>query len=507
MIHFPRLFAAGVALVCCATSLAAAAARPNFIIINIDDLGYADIGPFGSNNRTPHLDRMAREGRRLTSHYAAPVCTPSRAALMTGSYPKRAMPTPGVLFPASAVGLHPNERTVAEVLKDAGYATACIGKWHLGDQPEFLPTRQGFDYYLGIPYSNDMGPAADGSKSNLGDPLPAPKQGGAKQGTAKKAAAAEDDGTGFKGMTQPPLPLLENEKVVDRINAPEQATITGRYAERAARWVREQRSGPFFLYLSPSAVHFPLYPSPQFRGKSPNGLRGDWVQEIDALVGRVLDTVRELKLEQNTLVIFTSDNGGPLNHGAKNQPLRGGKASTLEGGVRVSTIAWWPGRVPAGTSTDAITSMMDVLPTFAALAGARPPTDRKLDGVDVSSILLGSPVQPPRDQFYYFRGFTLEAVRSGPWKLQLGNAALYHLGNDIGEATNVAAQHPEIVQRLRALADATKDDLGLTGAGPGCRPLGRVEHPQPLIAADGTVRAGFAGAQKNFPAAAPGSAR
>ena len=311
--------------------------RPNFIFINIDDLGYADIGPFGSTlNRTPHLDRMAREGRKLTCFYAAPVCSPSRASLMTGCYPKRALPIPHVLFPGNDVGLAPAEVTLAEVLKQQGYATAIIGKWHLGDQPEFLPTRQGFDYYYGLPYSNDMGPAKDGVKSNLGDPLPQ-----------------------TKGQGQPPLPLLRNETVLQRVLAEDQTTLVTRYTEEALKFLRQPRDRPFFLYLPHTAVHFPLYPGKAFQGKSKNGLYGDWVEEVDWSVGQVLDTVRELGLAEKTLVIFTSDNGGTKR--GLNTPWRGHKGTTWEGGMRVPTIAWWPGRIPAGTSTDAVAGMMDIL--------------------------------------------------------------------------------------------------------------------------------------------------
>lgn len=490
----------------------AEAVKPNFIIINVDDLGYADIGPFGSNNRTPHLDRMAAEGRLLTSHYAAPVCSPSRSALMTGCYPKRVLPIPHVLFPAAAVGLHPEEVTIADALKTAGYATACIGKWHLGDQPDFLPTRQGFDYYFGIPYSNDMGPAADGSKSNPGKPLP---------NAADAAAEAQTDETGLRGFAQTPLPLVENETVVGRVRVDEQFAVTRLYTERAIRFIRQHKDGPFLLYLPHTAVHFPLYPSTPFKDKSPNGLLGDWAEEVDWSVGQLLDTVRELDLAANTLVLFTSDNGGALPHGSNNHPLRGGKGSTFEGGIRVCTIAWWPGKIPAGTRTDAITSMMDVLPTLAHLAGAELSDGRKRDGVNQWPVLAGTVQdQPPRDLFYYFRGFKLEAVRSGPWKLHLALAdgpagqkagkkseqkkspprpQLFHLGDDLGETRDVAGEHPEVVQRLQALAQAVDSDLGQDGLGPGCRPLGRVANPLPVIDHDGTVRPDMAGDVKAFP--------
>ncbi|MCE9603702.1 MAG: sulfatase [Planctomycetia bacterium] len=466
---------------------------PNFIIINIDDLGYADIGPFGGKVPTPHLDRMAREGLKLTSHYAAPVCSPSRASLMTGCYPKRVLPTPHVLFPVAAVGLNPDEVTIAEVLKSAGYDTACIGKWHLGDQPEFLPTRQGFDSYFGIPYSNDMGLAAEGSKSNLGAPLPK-EQPNAKTNAAKNTTVDE---TGLRGDAQPPLPLLENEKVFARVRAAEQATFTGRYTERAVKFIGEHRDRPFFLYLPHGAIHFPFYPAPEFVGRSKteqskSTLHGDWIMEIDASVGRVLDAVREAGLEENTLVVFTSDNGGP--QASSNVPLRGSKGSTLEGGMRVCTIAWWPKRIAPGTSSAAITSMMDLLPTFAALAGTKPAAERKIDGVDIRSVLLGpaeAGAKSGRDVFHYFRGLTLEAVRRGPWKLHLAKQELYHLGDDIGEAKNVASAQPEIVKQLSELAAAMDADLGATGLGPGVRPLGRVTNPLPLIDHDGKIRSGF----------------
>jgi arylsulfatase A len=488
-----RLSPLSLVVALAAAAHAAAPARPNFIVINIDDLGYREIGAWGSPNRTPNLDRMVAEGRKLLSHYAAPVCSPSRAALMTGSYPKRALPIPHVLFPGAAVGLHPDEHTIADVLKAAGYATACVGKWHLGDQRPFLPLQQGFESYFGLPYSNDMGPAAEGVKSNFGAALPAPK----KAANPKQPAATDDD-TGIRGG-QPPLPLLEGNTVIARIRAVDQLELIKRYTERAVSFIREKRDRPFFLYFAHSAVHFPLYPRAEFRGQSPGGLLGDWVQEVDWSVGEVLNALRQSKLAANTLVLFVSDNGGPVNQGANNFPLRGSKGTTLEGGIRVPGIAWWPGRVPAGTTTEAITAMMDVLPTLAQLAGAPLPAGRKLDGVDVWPVLSGQPATPPRDTFHYYRGFILDAVRQGPWKLHLAKGELYHLGNDIGEATNVAAANPEVVRRLTALADATQGDLGRDGIGPGCRPLGRVAEPRPLIAADGTIRADAVGPARNLP--------
>ena len=457
--------------------------KPNFIFINIDDLGYADVGPFGSTlNRTPRLDRMAAEGRKLTSFYAAPVCSPSRAALMTGCYPKRGLPIPHVLFPGNAVGLDQREVTVAELLKDAGYVTGIIGKWHLGDQPEFMPGRHGFDYYFGLPYSNDMGPAADGVKSNLGAPIP--KRRG-------------------RGKGQPPLPWLRNDTVIKRVLADDQTTLVKRYTDEAVSFISKNQKKTFYLYLPHSAVHFPIYPGKAFQGKSKNGIYGDWVEELDWSVGQVLDTVRELGLENKTMVIFTSDNGGTRR--GLNTPLRGHKGSTWEGGMRVPTIAWWPGKIPAGTSTDAVTGMIDILPTLVRLAGAKVPTDRKIDGGDIWPLLRGQPgAKSPHDVFYYYRGLRLEGVRSGRWKLRFAKRRgedrtrieLYNLETDIGESTNLADANLQVVGRLQAIAAGMKDDLGLEGIGPGCRPLGKVADAKPIIDHEGNVRAEFGGSFK-----------
>ena len=455
--------------------------RPNFVFINIDDMGYADIGPFGSKlNRTPNLDRMAREGRKLTSFYAAPVCSPSRAALMTGCYPKRALAIPHVLFPADDVGLSPQEITVAEVLKAEGYATAIIGKWHLGDQPEFLPGKQGFDLHFGLPYSNDMGPAADGVKSDLGQPLPE-----------------------TKGAGQPPLPLLRNGLVVKRVLPDDQQSLVELYTNEATAFIAAHKAEPFFLYLPHNAVHFPIYPGKKWAGRSPHGIYSDWVEEIDWSVGQVLDALREQGLAERTLVMFTSDNGGTPR--AVNAPLRGNKGSTWEGGLRVPMIAWWPGKIPAGTETGAITGMFDILPTFAALAGGKVPTDRKIDGVNIWPQLAGAAdASPAHETFYYYRGLRLEAVRHGDWKLQIappnnpgaGNAQtfkakLYNLRADVGEATDVAATNPEVVTELQSLVAAMAGDLGLDGRAPGSRALGKVASAKPILGSDGQPREDF----------------
>ena len=471
------------------------ASSPNIILINVDDLGYADISPFGGMTSTPNLDRMAREGMKLASHYAAPVCSPSRAAMLTGCYPKRVLPIPGVLFPAAAVGLNPAEQTIAEVLKQKGYATACIGKWHLGDQPEFLPTAQGFDHYYGIPYSNDMGKGSEGSKSSAGSALPKER---AQNENAKKEQL--DDGIGLRGNAQPPLPLVDDFDVVERVKVAEQHTFTRRYTERAVKYIREHQQKPFFLYLPHNAVHFPHYPHQDFIGKSGISLQKDWAIEVDDSTGQILNALRELKLEKKTLVVFTSDNGGPLNQGSDNRPLRGSKGSTLEGGIRVCTIAWWPGKVPAGSETKAITAHMDWLPTFAAMCSAAAPADRKIDGKDISPILFGADGALGHDVFFYYGGLRLEAVRRGPWKLHLAKGELYNLDTDIGEAASVAKDHPELVARLKKDADEMLADLGDKHIdAPGVRPLGRVSHPLPLISTEGVVRPGYNKLYKTLP--------
>jgi len=452
----------------CIPFAAFAVDKPNLVIINMDDMGYADIAPFGSKiNRTPNLDKLAAEGRKLTCFYAAPVCSPSRAALMTGCYPKRCLPIVHVLFPEWGTGLNPSEITIAELLKQQGYTTACIGKWHLGDQPEFLPTRQGFDRYFGLPYSNDMGPGEDGVKSNFGDKLPE-----------------------AKGKGQPPLPLMRQETVVKRVLAEDQTQLVEMYTKEAIQFMRDNKEKPFFLYLAHSAVHFPIYPGKAFQKKNAHGYYSDWVEESDWSVGQVMDAIRELGLGEKTFVFFTSDNGGTQR--AKNTPLKGFKDSTWEGGMRVPAIAWWPGKIPAGTSCGEVCGMMDIMPTFVKIAGGEAPKDRTIDGADIWPLISGAEgAKTPHDTFYYYRGFKLEAVRSGPWKLHLAKTELYNLDSDIGEAANVAAANEDVVAKIKVLAEKMKDDLGLDGIGPGCRPLGKVDNPKPLIGYDGKVREGL----------------
>ncbi len=442
------------------STVATAADKPNFILIFVDDLGYADIGPFGSQlHRTPHLDRMAAEGRKLTSFYVtAPVCTPSRASLMTGSYPRRvgldeSEKGQWVLFPGNQEGLNPDEITLAETLKGAGYSTACVGKWHLGDQPAFLPTRHGFDSYFGIPFSNDMG--HDSRK---------------------------------QPYRYPPLPLLRREEVIEE--EPDQRLITKRYTEEALRFIEDNKDGPFFLYLAHTMPHWPQYSSEQFAGKSKNGAWGDAVEEIDWSTGQLLAKLVQLGIDDNTMVVFTSDNGGATRHGASNAPLRGGKGTTWEGGHRVCFVARWPGRVPAGTAIDELAISVDLLPTFAALAGAELPPDRVIDGKDVRSLLLDEdPAPTPHLAYYYYFMTHLNGVRSGRWKLHVARLGgrypdyepnpvleLYDLHADIGESRNVAEQYPQVVERLKALAEAARVDLGDgKRAGQNVRPPGMVK--------------------------------
>ncbi len=419
---------------------------PNFIIIFIDDLGYADIGPFGSQlNRTPNLDRMAAEGMVLTDFYVpASVCTPSRAALLTGCYPQRIdMSTnerPGtanniVFFPGEPKGLNPTEITIAEMLKEKGYATACIGKWHLGDQKAWLPRTYGFDQYFGIPYSNDMG-------------------------------------VWNANRNYPPLPLLRNEEVIEE--EPDQGLLTKRYTEETLAFMEENKEHPFFLFLPHSMVHRPRYASPAFAGKSNNGLYGDIVEEIDWSVGQILQKLKELDLDENSLVLFFSDNGGTASrdtYQVSNAPLRGRKGTLFEGGFRVCSLAWSPGLIPPQSVCRELTTSMDLLPTFARLSGAKAPTDRIIDGKDITPLLRGeSETKTPHRAFFYRRGKDLYAVRSGPWKLfvktyKWGNATvpagtLYNLREDIGEANDVSAYHPDKVTHLQALAQASRLDLG-----------------------------------------------
>jgi arylsulfatase A len=420
---------------CCLISLSLAAAeatpttRPNIVLIFIDDMGYADIGPFGNKEvRTPHLDKFATEGMKFTSFYATPVCSMSRACLMTGCYNTR-VSIPGVLFPRDTIGLHSDEITLAEIVKQKGYATCAIGKWHLGHYPEFMPTRQGFDHYFGLPYSNDM-------------------QAGRKE--------------------MPPLPLYNDEKVIE--TQPDQSQLTRRYTEQAVKFIRDHKEAPFFIYLPHTMIHGPLAASEAFKGKSKMGLIGDAIEEIDWSVGQIMTTLQDLKLDDNTLVIFTSDNGPAGGRAAP--PFRGSKGSNFEGGVREPCIMRWPGKIPAGTTCNQIAGNIDILPTFAKLTGVEPAKDRVIDGRDITPLMFNSNAGPVRDTHLYIGGNQAAAIRQGDWKLFLkGDGAnkkakkaaetetkppkggpvpsLYNLATDPGETQDVAAANPEIVARLK----------------------------------------------------------
>lgn len=430
---------------------------PNFVVIFADDLGYGDLGCYGHPTiATPNLDRMAAEGQRWTDFYsAACVCTPSRAALLTGRLPIRSGmcdDTRRVLFPESAGGLPPEEITMAEALKELGYATACIGKWHLGHLPQYLPTSQGFDSYFGIPYSNDMDRVKDSPQGRAAFWNPKPEYWN--------------------------VPLMRNEAIIER--PADQTTITRRYTEEAIRFIRASRAKPFYCYLAHNLPHVPLFASEEFQGRSRRGLFGDVVEEIDSGVGRILQTLRDLQLDGRTLVVFTSDNGPWLifnQHGGSAGPLRDGKGSTWDGGMREPALFWWPGVIQPGVVRE-MGSTMDLFPTCIKLAGGQVPTDRVIDGVDISPALLG-PVRSrqngpsPRRTMFFYRGTKLYALRHGPFKAhfitQPGYGAgkaekhdpplLYHLGHDPGERFNVAADHPEVLAEIRKIAQLHQEQM------------------------------------------------
>ncbi len=460
--------------------------QPNIVLINCGDLGYGDLGCYGSTaHDTPALDRMAAEGVRLTDFYmASPVCSPSRGAMLTGCYPARigfdSFDGLHVLFPGMGVGLNPSEVTIAQLLSDAGYATAMVGKWHCGDQPEFLPTRHGFDQWLGLPYSNDMG-----------------RQTGTLVLTEEERADLEEQlGIKLPSFDYPPLPLMLDEAVVEA--QPDQATLTSRYLQESIRFMRENRDQPFFLYFAHMYVHLPIYVQEHFAAASRNGPYGAAVACIDWAADVILHELASIGLDDDTIVIFTSDNGALARPGeGSNAPLRANQGTTWEGGQRVPCIVRAPGRLPSGAENSEMTTAMDLYPTIAAWAGAVLPDDRTIDGRDIGDVLGGSSGSP-HEAFYYYSGSNLEAVRSGPWKLHVYKTpgprggegsieALYDLTNDIGETTDVAADHPDIVARLHGLLDLARHDLGdaVEGVeGSGRRPLGRVDDPVPLATFD-----------------------
>ena len=474
-----RPFWAAVTLICSATWAMAAdttqTARLNIVFILTDDMGYADMGCQGAKGfKTPRLDQMAAEGTRFTSFYVAQaVCTASRAALLTGCYPNR-VSLQGALNHTSRDGIHEDEWLLPEMLKAHGYATAGFGKWHLGTRPKFNPLRHGFDEWFGIPYSNDN----SRYHPSLADQMPS-------------------------------LPLYDGEKIVEQ--DPDQTQFTRRFTERAVAFIRRHADQPFFLYLPHVMPHVPIFASERFRGRSGAGLYGDVIEELDWSVGEIFDTLRQLRLENRTLVIFMSDNGPFLSYGehaGSARPLREGKLTAFEGGMRVPCITWWPGRVPAGHVNDEPLMTIDWMPTLTELVGGRPPT-LKIDGQSIKPLLLGEPgAKSPHEALFFYAGSELHAVRSGPWKLHFAHSylttagepgrggrpsnwgklqpksitqsgvdgiasrhgyrveqldlSLFQLAEDPGEERNVAAAHPEIVKRLSGYAEAVRQELGDT---------------------------------------------
>ena len=446
---------------------------PNFVIIFIDDMGYADVGPFGAQGyQTPNLDRLAREGRKFTDFYVTQaVCSASRAGLVTGCYNVR-VGILGALGPGVTHGISDEEMTLAQVVKQKGYATACYGKWHLGHHPKFLPTNHGFDDYLGLPYSNDMWPLHP---------------------TA--------------GKRFPDLPLMEGTRVIDaNVGHEVQNQLTTLYTERAVQFIEKNKDRPFLVYLPHSMVHVPLHVSDKFRGKSKRGLFGDVVMEVDWSVGQIVDTLRKNHLDKNTMVVFTADNGPWLSYGdhaGSAGPLREGKGTMFDGGCREPTIMWWPGKIPAGTVCTTPAMTIDILPTIAQLAGAKLP-EHRIDGKNIWPLIAGTPgAKSPHEAYYFYYGRQLQAVRMGQWKLHfphgyrtLGgrpggtggipvpyqqariDTALFDLATDPGETTDVAAQHPDVVARIEKLADRMREELGDSATkqkGAGVREPGRIE--------------------------------
>jgi len=457
--------------------------RPNIVLVFMDDLGYGDIGTYGARGyTTPHLDRLAAEGMRFTDFYSSQaVCSASRASLLTGCYAER-VSILGALGPKSEVGLNPEEETLAEILKARGYVTGIFGKWHLGDQPEFLPLQHGFDEYLGLPYSNDMWPVEyDGTRR---------EEGGKSH--------------------YPLLPLLDGNEVVEFIeDLQDQDRLTTLYTERAVAFMEEHRGEPFFLYLAHSMPHVPLGVSDKFRGRTDRGMFGDVIEEIDWSVGQVLDALDRMGLEEDTFVIFTSDNGPWLNfgnHAGSPGPLREGKGTAFEGGPRVPALMRWPGRIPAGTVFPHMAATLDILPTVAAVTGAALPS-RPMDGLNLMPSLEGRDPEPPRTQLLFYYGGELRGVREGRWKRVFEHrtrsyvgvepgmdglpgpyafptvpAALYDLENDVGETTDVSDRYPEVVARLEAVAEEARAALGdrLQGRqGSEVRPPGRKAFERP----------------------------
>ncbi len=435
----------------CAADGKARATQPNFVVIFCDDLGYGDLSCFGHPTiRTPNLDRLAQEGQKWTTFYAAAnVCTPSRAALMTGRYPIRSGMTSDantVLFPDSTGGLPASEITIAEALKDLGYATACVGKWHLGHLPQYLPTRNGFDSYFGIPYSNDMDRV--------------------DKKTSQFELAEQEQFQAYN------CPLMRDEKIIERPT--DQRTLTKRYTEEAVKKIHELKDRPFFLYLAHNLPHIPLFRSSGFKGHSPAGIYGDVLEEIDWSVGQVAAALKDIGIEKNTLLIFTSDNGPWLTfktHGGSAGLLRDGKGSSWEGGHRVPAVMSWPGTLSPGIVYQ-MGSTLDLLPTFVSLAGGTPPQDRILDGYDLTPTLKGTGPSP-REEMFFYKGAQLYAVRKGDYKIHFATYTayvkqepvvhdpplLYEINHDPAERFDITPEHPELLEELKVLAQKHRDSV------------------------------------------------
>lgn len=434
--------------------------KPNIVVIMADDMGYADLGVNGAPKiETPHFDRLAEKGTRFSSFYAENLCSPSRAAFLTGSYAHR-VGVSTVFWPDSNDGLNPEEITIAELLKEEGYATGLIGKWHLGHRKPFLPTNQGFDYYFGLPFSNDMGP------------------------DARPAKGPYD-----------PIPVMRNEEVIER--GPDQALLTKRYTEETIKFIKKNKDNPFFVFLAHTMPHVPLYASEDFLGKSDFGLYGDVIEELDWSTGQVMKTLNDLGLSENTLVVFLSDNGPWLQkgaHGGLATPFRNGKGSTFEGGHRVPAIMSWPGKLPENEANDKIATIMDLYPTIANLVGAELPENRVIDGKNIWPMLTGKTEKSPHEAYYFYRLKAFQAVRVGDWKLHMGGVRrdynnvrydytnafkyemddqLFNLSEDIGEQRNLVLDKEGIVEKLKAVVKEHKLDIKQNS-----RPLGVVDEAE-----------------------------
>jgi len=445
-----RVLVAGIFLLG-AFAWAAPSAKPNIVILFIDDMGYGDIGPFGNQvNQTPHLDRMAEEGIKFTQFYVAnTACTPSRSALLTGTYAHRIGMDGGngnlvVTFPGDKRGLNPNEITIAEMLRENGYATGCFGKWHLGDQPQFMPLAQGFDTYFGIPYSNDMWPLHT-SKNPI---------------TKRKYE---------------PLPVMSQDQAVAHVeDGVDQSLLAEVFTDKAIAFIKKNQKKPFFCYIPHAHVHKPRYARPEYLKRAEGNVDRAHVEEVDDSIGRVLQTLKDLQLDQNTLVIFTSDNGAAS--GMSSGPLRGGKGGPkYEGHMRVPTLAWWPGTIPAGSISKEIGVTTDLLPSLAKLTVSKVPDDRIIDGKDISDVLLGKKDAQSPHQLHYYEN---EGIRRGDWKLvkKGSRSELYDLSKDPGERKDLSRNHPELVKELNRALQKHAASIAAN-----LRPAGFAKRPKPIL--------------------------